>query len=115
MVLELFMISISVTLLVLSAILVALFTNIGKSLAAIAEMLREIRQNILPVMDDVRIIRRQAVALSESLRSGMDGVSRMGEAIGNIGDDLEGGRKAVKGGVRLLERLIGPWLSKMLG
>lgn len=115
MALELFMISISITLLVLSAILVALFTNIGKSLAALVELLRELRQNINPVLDDVRIIRRQAVALSESLRSGMDGVSRMGQAIGNIGDDIEDGRKVVKGGMRLLERFIGPWLSKMLG
>src|ERR1039458_10161079 len=109
--LELFMVAISVTLLVLSAILVALFTAIARSLVGLVELLREMRRELVPLMDDVRIIRHQAVALSGSLQNSMDGIGRVSDAIGNIGDDLEDGRRAVRGGMRLLERLVGPWLA----
>jgi hypothetical protein len=109
---ELFQISISVTLLVLCAILVAQLAAIGRSLAALAELLRDLRRETTPMIADLRTISRHAVYLSESLRTGVDGVGRMGKAVGNIGDDLEEGRRSVKGGLKLLGTLFGPWLAK---
>lgn len=115
MALELFLISISITLLVLSAILVALLTTINRSLGGLFQLLGEFRRDLAPVLEDVRVIRNQAVVLSESLRGGLDGVVRMSAALGEVGDDLQEGRRVVRGGFKLLERWVGPWVAKIWG
>ena len=111
MTMDLLLISASVALMVLTVILVTLFMMLTRSLANLAELLRGLQREMTPVLSDLRIISRNTAVASESLKNGLQGASRMSEALGNIGSDLEEGRKAVKGTMNTLGALAGPWLG----
>jgi hypothetical protein len=107
---DILLISTSVTLLVLALILVSMFMTLNRSLATLAELLRGMQREVSPMIGDIRTISLNVAAASGSLRTGMEQVQRMTGALGNIGDDLEAGRKAVKGGV---EMFTAPWPLKI--
>lgn len=46
------------------------------------------------------------------LRSGIQGMGRLGEALGGIGDDLQAGRQGARSILLGLKSLVGPWLSR---
>ena len=110
--LELYMISTSIALIAVSIILITIFSAINRSLAELNGMLREIKISVSPMASDIRTISRNAAAASESLRTGMEKINRMTDAVGAIGDDLEEGRRSVRGGMRVFGALVAPWLAK---
>lgn len=103
MTLDIFLISASVALLVLSGTLIALFITLRQTMAELREL--------TPVIADIRTISLNAAMASESLCLGFQQISRVSEALGNIGDDLEEGRRAVKGTVETVNQLVSPLLG----
>jgi hypothetical protein len=113
MALDILLISASIALAVLTGILVAMFFKLSRGLAEMGEMLRGMQRELTPLVQDLRTISVNAAAASDSLRTGMQRVGRMTQALGNVGDDLEEGRQMVMGGVELLGLLTAPWLTKL--
>lgn len=114
MALDIFLISSSVTLIVLAVCLVVALFMLNRSLLSIGANMADLRQELVPMLADLRTISLNVAIASESLSTGMERVNRMADAIGNIGDDLETGRRAVKGGLDLLGAFSGgTWLSRI--
>ena len=113
---DLLLISASVALMTLSAVLVASFMLFNKNLAVMLESMRRLQGDLLPLAGDIRIISSNMASASESLKNGMEQMNHLTGAVGHIGDDLEEGRRAVKGGVEILGALgalAAPWLGKL--
>lgn len=102
----------AVVLIVLLAMLISLFALLYRSLVAVAAQLTELRRDLMPLLSDVRYISENLTEASVSLRQGMQRTAQMTEALGNIGHDLEFGRRTVMGGVGLFGDLLKPWLEK---
>ncbi|HTB33614.1 MAG TPA: DUF948 domain-containing protein [bacterium] len=102
------------TLIILSAVLLGLFTILVKGLQAQAEALRELRRDMLPALGEIRQTSQNLLAASEGLRQGMARIQHLTDALGDIGDDLELGHRGVKSGIKWASRLIGPWLGKLI-
>jgi hypothetical protein len=103
---NLFEISVSVTLLVLSVLLLCMFAMLNKSLMALTKLLKDLHVELSPAIRDLRTLSLNVAEVSENVRTGVQRFSRMSEAIGNIGDDLELGRRSVRGGIYLVNNLI---------
>jgi hypothetical protein len=110
---DLLTVTICATLIVLSAVLIGLFTILVKGLQAQAEALRELRRDLLPALSEVRQTSQNLLAASEGLRQGMARIQHLTDALGDIGDDLELGHRSVKSGFKWMGRLLGPWLGKL--
>ena len=111
MIQDIFLVSTSITLIVLSVILIVLFAMLNKILMAFAQDLQSLQKDLSPLISDARAISLNLAVSSEILRNGTEQVSRVTAALGNIGDDLEDGRRAVKGTVEALGALTSPWLA----
>jgi uncharacterized protein YoxC len=112
---NLFLISTSITLLVLSVLLLCMFAMLNKSLMALTKLLKELHVEFSPAIRDLRTLTLNVTEVSDNVRVGVQRFSRMSEAVGNIGDDLELGRRSVKGGIRLANSLISLLFSKIKG
>ena len=111
--LDIFLIASSIALIVLAVCLVVGLFMLNRSLLAMGANLAELRRELVPMLGDLRTISLNVAIASESLSTGMERVNRMADAIGNLGDDLETGRRAVKGGLDLLGAFSGgSWLSR---
>ena len=109
---EALMVAISLTTLVLLFFLVALFYMLHKALASVAEGMQRSNQALLPLLGEVRLLTMNLTHASESLKGGMDSFGRFSGALGEIGDDLDAGRRTVKLGVGLLKHFAEPLLGK---
>ena len=109
--LDFFLITASVTLMLLSAVLITMFAMLIKSLSGLGSLLRGLQGELSPLASDLRSISVNLVAASEGLNLGIQRASRMTEAMGKIGDDLEAGRSAVKGSLEGIAQLAGPWMA----
>jgi hypothetical protein len=92
---------------VISVSLIVLLVILFKGL----EKLEAFESEWLPLLSDLRMISLNTAAASESLCNGMQKFGRMTDALGNIGDDLEEGRQAVKGSLQSVSQLVSPWMS----
>ena len=108
---DILLISASITLLVLTGILIALFISLNRSLAKLGAVLHELS----PMIADVKCISNNMAVASDSLRVSMHRISRFTETIGELGEDIEDGRQADKGGMDLLGKVAGPLFSKLNG
>lgn len=106
---DLLLVSASVCLIALTTLLLVLFVRLSKGLTAMGVALRGLEQELTPLLRDLRAISLNVVVASESMNKGLDGLHRLGGALGNIGDDLEAGRRLVKTSVLLA---AGFWQSK---
>jgi hypothetical protein len=111
---DLLTLTLCATLIVVSAVLIGLFTILVKGLQTQAEALRELRRDVLPALGEIRQTSQNLLAASEGLRQGMARVQHLTDALGNIGDDLELGHRGVKSGIKWAGRLMGPWLGKLI-
>lgn len=107
---DLLLITASLSLVVLTAILVAMFVRISRALTALAEVLQGLQRELAPMVSDLRTISLNMAAASESLNDGMDQVGGFTRALGGIGNDLEQGRRTVKG---VMDLVGGSLLSKL--
>ena len=111
---DLFTVTVCATLIVLSAVLIGLFSILVKGLRAQAEAMRELRRDLLPALSEIRQTSQNLLAASEGLRQGVAKVKHLTDALGDIGEDLELGHRGVKSGIKWAGRLIGPWLGKLM-
>lgn|ERR1700677_1027638 len=112
---NLFITAVSITLLVVSALMICMFAMLTKSLAAMSKLLKELQLELSPAIRDLRTLTLNVAEVSDNVRTGVQRFSRMSEAVGNIGDDLELGRRSVKGGIRLVNSLISLLFNKIKG
>lgn len=113
---DLLILSASFALAATSTVLILAFVMLNKSLVAMLEILRRLQGDLQPVVGNLSTISVNLAAASDGLKGSMQQLGRLSEAVGNIGDDLEQGRRAVKGGAEILGALAGlasPWLSKL--
>lgn len=105
----------AVTALVMVALLaglIVLCVQLNRSLAVLGTLLTELRRDLAPMLVDVRSITENLTEASGALRDGIQQATQITDAIGNIGADLETGRRTVIGGLGLLGGLLKPWLAK---
>jgi len=102
-----------IVLVVLLGALVALLVLVQRSLSDLGTMLRELQRDLTPVAYELRKISENMASATESLKTGLEKTNRMTDALGNIGDDLETGRRVIKGGVSVLSEIAKPWLAKL--
>lgn len=100
---DIFLICASVTLVVVSSTMIFLVVSLNKGLAAL--------RDLSPVISDIRVISLNMAIASEGLAAGMQQVNRVTEVLGDIGDDIEQGRRVVKGTVETVSQLVSPWLT----
>ncbi|HXC62794.1 MAG TPA: DUF948 domain-containing protein [bacterium] len=112
---DLFAISVSITLIVLCVVLIGLFILVIKTMEVQAASMRELRRELLPSLGEIRLISHNLAVASEGLRTGIERVSSLTNALGDIGDDLNLGHRGVKGGLKFVGGLLGPWLAKLIG
>jgi hypothetical protein len=112
---NLFLTAVSITLFVLSALLICVFAMLNRSLMALTKLLKELHVEFSPAIRDLRTLTLNVAEVSDNVRTGVQRFSRMSEAVGNIGDDLELGRRSVKGGLRLVNSLISLLFTKIKG
>ena len=112
---DLFAIAISITLIVLSVVLIGLCILVIKAIEAQAAGMRELRRELLPSLGEIRLISHNLAVASEGLRTGIERMGSLTNALGDIGDDLNLGHRGVKGGIKILGGLLGPWLAKLIG
>jgi hypothetical protein len=110
---NLFLISTSITLLVVSVLLMCMFFMLNRSLLALTKLLKELHGEFSPAIRDLRTLTMNVTEVSDNVRIGVQRFSRMSEAVGNIGDDLELGRRSVRGGIHLVNNLISFLFKKM--
>jgi|ERR1700722_8801041 uncharacterized protein YoxC len=103
---NLFITAVSITLLILSALMICMFAMLTRSLSALSKLLKELQVELSPVLRDLRTLSLNVAEVSDNVRTGVQRISRMTEAVGNIGDDLELGRRSVRGGIHLVNNLI---------
>ena len=106
----------SLALIILSVVLISTYVQLNRSMTALADLMKRLQSDVSPIMGDLATISGNMAAASEDLRSGMQQFSRMSDAVGNIGGDIEEGRRAVKGTMEMvgaLAGLVAPWLSKL--
>jgi hypothetical protein len=105
----------SIVLTVLAGTLIWALVMLNRSMQSLVGILGRFQDGLSPIVGDLAVISVNMAAASDGLRTSVQQVGRMTEAVGNIGGDLEQGRRAVKGGVELvgsLAALAAPWLSK---
>ena len=93
---DLFIITTSVTLVLLSASIVMMFVTLNRSVVALTESLKRLQSEVSPMVSEVR--------------EGLQRFNQVTQVVRALASDLEAGRKAVKGG---LELLTAPWLGKL--
>jgi hypothetical protein len=106
----------SIALAILAGALIWALVMLNRSMKSLVIILGRFQEGMSPIVGDLAVISVNMAAASEGLRTSIHQVGRMTEAVGNIGGDLEQGRRAVRGGVELigsLAALAGPWLSKL--
>jgi len=111
---DLLTVSMSLSLLALSAVLIGLFAILIQALRTQAEALRELRRDVLPALTEMRQTSQNLLAASEGLRQGVQQVQHLTHALGEIGEDLDLGHRTVKGGIKLAGKLLVPWLGKLM-
>ncbi len=104
------MITASLCLLALTAVLISFLVRLGRSLHLLGETLKGMQREFAPMVGDMRAISANLASATRSLDSGLAGASRVSASLGHIGDDLEAGRQALKNGMTLLS---GSWMSKL--
>jgi len=112
---NLFITAVSITLLVASALMLCMFFLLTRSLVALTKLLKDLQLELGPVIRDLRTLTLNVAEVSDNVRNGVQRFSRMSEAVGNIGDDLELGRRSVRGGIRLVNSLISLLVTKFKG
>jgi uncharacterized protein YoxC len=112
---NLFLISTSITLLVLSVLLICMFAMLNRSLTVLTKLLKELHVEFSPAIRDLRTLTLNVAEVSDNVRTGVQRFSRMSEAVGNIGADLEEGRRTVKGGIRMVNGLVSFLFAKIKG
>jgi hypothetical protein len=112
---NLFITAVSITLLVVSALLICMFIMLTRSLVALSKLLKDLQVELSPALRDLRTLTLNVAEVSDNVRTGVQRFSRMSEAVGNIGDDLELGRRSVRGGIRLVNNLISFLADKIKG
>jgi hypothetical protein len=105
--LDVLLISASLALMVLTCILIALFIRLNKSLVVLSLVVAE----MAPMIGDMRVIGANLAVASDGLRSGVQDVKRLTQALGHVGDDIESGHQVVSGGAKIVSALWGPLQS----
>jgi len=111
----LFVVSVSVALLVLCAAIIYLLVILTSGLAAVGIQLRLLREDLAPVLGSLGAAGQNALAVSQAVMGGVRRAERIAEVFSAIGEDLDEGRRSLKGGIGLLGDLLGPWLARFRG
>jgi hypothetical protein len=109
---DLLTVTVCAVLITLSTVLMGLFILLLMGLRAQAAALRELRQELTPLLGEFRQTSQNLLAASAALRHGMQEAGTLAQALGGIGADLELGRRTVKSSFNWVGRLLGPWLRK---
>ena len=106
-------VTLCVALIALVAVLVPLLFLLKSCLGAIDHLVRTMNRELMPVVGDIRAISSNLVQASDRVRSGAERATRLGEAVGGLGDDLERVRSSVKDTVGEAARVASFWISKI--
>jgi hypothetical protein len=94
----------------LVGLLVVLLAALLRHLATMVAILRSLHHEVIPLMGDLRDIGIDLKDSTEELRSSMQKVSKLGRALGDLGDDVQLGRQLLKDGMLgLRESLLPVW------
>jgi hypothetical protein len=111
MTLDILLVAALIAHILMTLVILAMFFMLSKTLTTLGDLLRGLQIEMTPLISDLRAIGANVAEASDGIRAGMQRVNRLTEALGSIGDDLEGGRLAVKTGVEKLSQWAAPWQS----
>ena len=112
--LEIYFIITSIAILVLVAVLVALLASLLRHLSTMVIILRSLHHELVPLMSDLRDIGVDLKDSTQELRVNMQRVSKLGRALGDIGDDVQMGRQVLKDGLDGLREGVAPLWERWL-
>ena len=105
---DIYFIVMSAAVTVLLGLLVILLAALLRHLSTMVTILRSLHHEVIPLMGDLRDIGIDLKDSTQELRTSMQRVSKLGRALGDLGDDVQLGRQLFKDGVSGLRESLRP-------
>lgn len=89
----------SASMILMLGIVIALFILLNRGVRAATDALHGLRQDLAPLISDLRLLSSNAVQISSELRAFSQRIQGFSRSLGALGDDIDAGRRAIKGGL----------------